>query len=114
MSFAISKNSVLKTEPKLRICIDTNIILSAALFPEGKVARVLSYILETHTVIISSYSIKECRTVFKKKFPDKSVCLEEFLEKVEYERFETPLNVNANDFPSIRDKKLLAGSDPSY
>ena len=87
----------------MRIFIDTNIILSAALFPEGKVSRVLSYILETHTVIIASYSIKECTTVFKKKFPDKNKYLKEFLEKIEYERFETPSIVNANDYPSIRD-----------
>ena len=87
----------------MRIFVATNIILSAALFPEGKVSRVLFYILETHTVIISSYSIKECTTVFKKKFPDKSKCLKEFLGKIEYERFETPLKVNVNDYPSIRD-----------
>ena len=87
----------------MRIFIDTNIILSAALFPEGKVAVVLSYILETHTVIIASYSIKECTTVFKKKFPDKNKCLKEFLERIEYEQFETPLKVDANDYPSIRD-----------
>jgi len=91
----------------LRIFIDTNIILSAALFPEGKVSRVLFYILETHTVIIASYSIKECTTVFKKKFPDKSKCLKEFLGKIEYERFETPSSVDANDYPSIRDMSDL-------
>lgn len=87
----------------MRILIDSNIILSAALFPEGKVARVLSYILETHTVIIASYSIKEGTTVFKKKFPDKTKCLKKFLEKIEYERFGTPRKVDANDYPAIRD-----------
>ena len=87
----------------MRIFIDTNIILSAAVFPEGKVSKVLSYILETHTVIIASYSIKECNTVFKKKFSDKSKYLKEFLGKIEYERFETPSIVNENDYPNIRD-----------
>ena len=87
----------------MRVFIDTNIILSAILFPEGKVSSVLSYILETHTVIISTYSIKECNTVFKKKFPDKKKYLEEFLEKIEYERFETPSRMDANDYPRIRD-----------
>jgi putative PIN family toxin of toxin-antitoxin system len=91
----------------LRIFIDTNIILSAVLFPEGKVSKVLSYILETHTIIISSYSIKECNVVFKNKFPDKRKYLEEFLGKIEYEEFETPLKVDANDYPSIRDTSDL-------
>jgi putative PIN family toxin of toxin-antitoxin system len=91
----------------LRIFIDTNILLSAVLFPEGKVSKVLSYILETHTIIISSYTIKECNAVFKKKFIDKSKCLKEFLGKIEYEKFETPVEVDVNDYPSIRDRSDL-------
>ena len=87
----------------MRILIDTNIIISAALFPEGKVSRVLFHILEAHIVIIASYSLQECRTVFKKKFPDKTESLKEFLKKIEYERFKTPLILDANDYPSIRD-----------
>ena len=87
----------------MRILIDSNIILSAALFSEGKVSRVLFHILEAHTIIIASYSLQECSTVFKKKFPDKSQCLKEFLEKIEYERFETPSRLDPYDYPSIRD-----------
>lgn len=40
--------------------------------------------------------------MFKKKFPDKTKCLKEFLEKIEYERFNTPRKVDANDYPTIR------------
>lgn len=87
----------------MRILIDTNIIISAALFPDGKVSMVLSYILETHTVVIASYSIRECKTVFKKKFPDKRECLETFLQKIDYELFDTPKKLDAKNFPYIRD-----------
>lgn len=87
----------------MRILIDSNIIISAALFPAGKVSSVLSYILGTHTVVIPSYSIKECEAVFMKKFPEKSMHLQAFFEKIDYERFETPPRIDPGDFPNIRD-----------
>ncbi|WP_044901894.1 hypothetical protein [Treponema denticola] len=40
----------------MRIFIDPNIVISAILFPDGKVAKVFSHLLENHTVIISSYT----------------------------------------------------------
>ncbi len=87
----------------MRVIIDTNIILSAALFPEGKVSKVLFYLLKTHRVIIASYSINECTVVFKKKFPNKIRYLEKFLERIEFELFETPSDIDTKDYPSIRD-----------
>ncbi|GAB6277575.1 conserved hypothetical protein [uncultured spirochete] len=91
----------------MRILVDTNIILSAALFPEGKVSRVFSYLLEAHTVVIASYSIQECKTVFMKKFPDKIDCLKAFLLKIDYEPFKTPKKLDAHDFPPMRDASDL-------
>ena len=41
------------------------------LFPNGKVAKVFSHLLEKHTVIISSYTKDECEEVFEKNFPQK-------------------------------------------
>ena len=62
----------------MRVFVDTNIIISAILFPNGKTAKVFSYLLERHTVIISSYTKKECEEVFKKKFPLKKELLDIF------------------------------------
>jgi putative PIN family toxin of toxin-antitoxin system len=87
----------------VRVFIDSNIILSAALFPDGEVAKVLFYLLKTHTIIISSYSIRECDAVFTRKFPEKITSLKTFFESLEYERFETPANINIQDYPSMRD-----------
>lgn len=87
----------------MRVFIDSNIILSAALFPDGEVSKVLFHLLKKHTVIISSYSLRECTTVFRKKFPEKVRSLEIFFERIEYERYETPANIDAKDYPSIRD-----------
>ena len=55
----------------MRILIDTNIIVSAALFPKGKVAFVLAHLFDFHTVVIASYSIEESKKVFLNKFPEK-------------------------------------------
>lgn len=48
----------------MRVFVDTNIVISAMLFPNGKVAKVFSHLLEKHTVIISSYTKEECVQVF--------------------------------------------------
>lgn len=87
----------------MRVCIDSNIILSAVLFPEGEVAKVLFHLLKTHTVIISSYSIRECNTVFKRKFPKRIRALNAFFKKIDFELFETPSNIDVKDYPKMRD-----------
>ena len=48
----------------MRVFVDTNIVISAMLFPNGKVAKVFSHLLAKHTVIISSYTKEECIEVF--------------------------------------------------
>jgi len=87
----------------VRILVDTNILISAALFPNGKVACVLDYLFETHTVVISSYSLQECEQVFIRKFPAKLSVLHRFLADIEYEHFDTPANPDPMLFPQIRD-----------
>ena len=54
----------------MRVFVDTNVVISAMLFPNGKVAKVFSHLLEKHTLIISSYTKDECKEVFEKKFPE--------------------------------------------
>jgi mRNA-degrading endonuclease HigB of HigAB toxin-antitoxin module len=65
---------------------------------------VFSHILESHTLVISSYSLSECNTVFAKKFPDKKVALEAFLKETQFELYQTPQEILKSDFPSIRDR----------
>ena len=48
----------------MRVFVDTNVVISAILFPDGKVAKVFSHLLEKHTVIICSYTIKESEVSF--------------------------------------------------
>ena len=91
----------------MRFFVDTNIIISTILFPNGKVAKVFSHILEKHTIIISSYTKEECFEVFEKKFPSKIEQLEIFFDGINYEEFKTPEKINEKEYPKIRDTNDL-------
>ncbi|MDR3184861.1 MAG: putative toxin-antitoxin system toxin component, PIN family [Prevotellaceae bacterium] len=92
----------------MRILTDTNIIVSAILFPNSVVARVWSYIIEYHHVIISEYSIGELNAVFQRKFPDDIDALHCFLARLACEivdaghpDIETPLIRDKTDLPIL-------------
>ena len=91
----------------MRVFVDTNVVISAMVFPNGKVARVFSHLLEKHTVIISSYTKEECKEVFEKKFPEKLKQLEIFFDGINFEEFATPNKIDENKYPKIRDVKDL-------
>ena len=91
----------------MRVFVDTNVIISAMLFPSGKVARVFSHLLEKHAVVISSYTKEECNEVFEKKFPEKLKQLEIFFDGINFEEFTTPNKIDENKYPKIRDVKDL-------
>ena len=91
----------------MRVFVDTNIVISAILFPNGKTAKVFSYLLEKHTVIISSYTKEECKEVFKKKFPLKKELLDIFFDGISFEEFKSPEEIDEKQYPEIRDIKDL-------
>ncbi|MDD2234902.1 MAG: PIN domain-containing protein [Desulfitobacteriaceae bacterium] len=55
----------------MRILVDTNILISAILFPHSKVAQALLYVTEHHDVILCDRNIYELREVLNRKKPDK-------------------------------------------
>ena len=91
----------------MRVFVDTNIVISAMLFPNGKVAKVFSHLLEEHTLIISSYTKEECTEVFEKKFPSKIKQLEIFFDGINFEEFKSPEKIDEKKYPKIRDIKDL-------
>ena len=91
----------------MRVFVDTNIVISAMLFPNGKVAKVFSHLLEKQTVIISSYTKEECVEVFEKKFPAKKEQLEIFFDGINFEEFKSPNKIDEKKYPKIRDIKDL-------
>lgn len=67
----------------MKVMLDTNIIISAVLFPYGRAAQAflksLSYPYEP---IVCDYVLNELRRKFDEKFPDKASNLDEFLQMV--------------------------------
>lgn len=91
----------------MRVMIDTNIVLSAILSPDGRVADVLKFIvLQEHTVCLCTFSIEELRLVVKRKFALKEQALEAFLLNFSYEILLTPA-VMPQNLPAIRDTNDL-------
>ena len=88
----------------MRIMVDTNILLSALLFPDGKTAKAFEKILNSHSLVISSYCINELKRVVAKKFPKQIKAVDVFLEKLSFELAYTPDKPKENLF-YIRDPK---------
>ena len=63
----------------MRIFLDTNIIISAMLFPEGIVSKAYYKCLAENDCYISEKTLYELWDVFKRKFSDKIKLLEIFI-----------------------------------
>lgn len=64
----------------MRIMIDTNIFISAALFPKGRAAEALyKALVAPYQPVVCDYVIDELHRKFREKFPDCTVELEAFL-----------------------------------
>ena len=64
----------------MKVMIDTNIFISAALFPNGKAAMALKKaLLPPYQPLTRDYVVDELHRKFREKFPDKMTELEAFL-----------------------------------
>lgn len=64
----------------MKVMIDTNIFISAALFPQGKVAAALGKAFAPpYQPLTCDYVVDELHRKFREKFPDKMTELEAFL-----------------------------------
>jgi putative PIN family toxin of toxin-antitoxin system len=85
--------------------LDTNIIISAALFPTSALAKNMLKIADGFDLVISTQVVEELWRVVKHKFPQKLVETENFLEHLKYELAYTPKEIDPDFFPHIRDPK---------
>ncbi|MBR2699554.1 MAG: putative toxin-antitoxin system toxin component, PIN family [Clostridia bacterium] len=88
----------------MRVMVDTNVLISALLFPKSLVAGVLTYIVSRHTLVLSSFVVDELRAVVARKFPQNVMTVERLLEEMRFELVYTPLQM-ARDLFDIRDEK---------
>jgi putative PIN family toxin of toxin-antitoxin system len=82
--------------------LDTNVIISAGLFPESNVGKVLSHIAKNHKLVLCQYTMNELKNVFMKKFPKRKEHLSNFVKELKYELIESEL-LDYNNYPKIRD-----------
>ncbi len=93
----------------MRCFIDTNILISAALFPDSVPAKAFFKAVSVpHTALVSDYCLTEMRNVYVRKFPHKLQDLEQFLDLITdvIEIVTTPTEPVANSVEaeqSIRD-----------
>lgn len=91
----------------MKIMIDTNILISAILFPSQNMNKLINTIADNHTIVLASYIIDELKEVINRKFPQKYKYLDSFLMELPYEFAYTPDIIDITKYPYIRDKKDL-------
>ncbi|HPJ26252.1 MAG TPA: putative toxin-antitoxin system toxin component, PIN family [Synergistaceae bacterium] len=65
--------------------LDTNVLLSAILFPGQGIERCLRLLVEKHHILLSSLVVAEMEEVVHRKFPGKEGVLQNFLEGFSFE-----------------------------
>ncbi|MCL4442197.1 MAG: putative toxin-antitoxin system toxin component, PIN family [Firmicutes bacterium] len=91
----------------MRILIDTNVIISALLFPESIPAKALARVFEFHRLVLCQNVIDELRIVFSRKFAHKLRVLDDFLKNSAFELIYTPSTIDPSYYRSIRDSTDL-------
>jgi predicted nucleic acid-binding protein len=62
--------------------LDTNIIVSAILFPQSIISEIMKHIIKNNRITLCQYIIDEINVVFYKKFPHRIKEMEAFMEKL--------------------------------
>lgn len=88
----------------MRIMLDTNVLLSALLFPGERMNKMMRCIFEDHRLVLSSFVVDELWIVTERKFPTKVDTVDRFLSSVSYELVYTPQTLDEGLF-EIRDRK---------
>ena len=91
------------------VLIDTNVLISAALFPHSVPAQAyMKAVVPPHDAVVCDYSMDEMRRVYNRKFPHRIQDFERFVSQLalSVEIVATPPEVeHAHDEIMIRDAK---------
>ena len=88
----------------MKVMVDTNVLFSAILFPNGQAAKAFTHCLLNHELVISTYVINELKRVVAKKYPQNLPAIDAFLEKLSFDLVYTPEKIDKQLF-TIRDPK---------
>ncbi|MBR1487079.1 MAG: putative toxin-antitoxin system toxin component, PIN family [Synergistaceae bacterium] len=94
----------------MKIFIDTNVLISAALFPNSKPALALEK-AKSQICVICLQNLNEMIKTFYRKFPDRLLLLENFLSKklADFQIVPIALEINAleKEIRDVKDRPLL-------
>jgi predicted nucleic acid-binding protein len=65
--------------------LDTNVLVSALLFPGQKMNALMEKVTTGHQLVLSSYIVDELFDVTQRKFPDKVETVDTLLSQLPYE-----------------------------
>ena len=68
----------------MKIMLDTNILISAGLFPSKKMTYFLEQVTKHNRILLCTYCLEELKFVIIKKFPNKHKNIEMFLQKLPF------------------------------
>lgn len=68
----------------IEVLVDSNILISALVFPNGAVSEALRLAIRTHNIALTDAIITEFKRVISIKWPDKSGEIEPFLSNFQY------------------------------
>ena len=88
----------------MRVMIDTNVLVSALMFPGQTIDKMMQKVTSEHSLVLSSYVIDELKDVTQRKFPDKVEVVDTLLSQLPYELVQTPDQPKPGLF-TIRDSK---------
>lgn len=88
----------------MRVMIDTNVLLSALLFPGQRMNALMDKITTEHQLVLSSYVIDKLMNVTRRRFKGKEEAVDLLLSQLLYELVYTPRQPEPGLF-EIRDEK---------
>ncbi|MFA5384719.1 MAG: putative toxin-antitoxin system toxin component, PIN family [Eubacteriales bacterium] len=88
----------------MRVMIDTNVLLSAPLFPGQRMNALINKITTEHQLVLSYYVVDELMNVTRRKFKGKEEAVDLLLRQLPYELVNTPKQPKPGVF-EIRDEK---------
>ncbi len=93
----------------MRVMLDTNVLLSAIMFPGKKMDAIMQTIFSKHTLVLSSFVVDELKAVVERKFSRFSPTIDTLLSQINYEFVNTPEMIDyslfiirgPNDYPVL-------------
>ena len=99
----------------MRIMLDTNVLISALLFPGVKMDAMMNYIFTHHQLVLSSYVVDELKRVVKRKFRGKEMATNKLLMMMSFEYVYTPSKVESGLYTAIiEDVDVLVTGDKDF